>query len=558
MKEYKFSIALVTLNHLGRNLYRSFNTILGEAISNSWDADATEVNIKIDRENNSLLIYDNGIGMTDQDFREKFLEVGYRRREEGRPSSKRKHPFIGGKGIGKLALLSCSKRLSILSKADGEEIIGGVIDNASLDQAIKGGQNVEKYTLPSATEEFISKYRDLLGEHGTLLLFEELNDGIKHRIPYIRTQIALYFRFALIDPEFKIKVNDKEIGVQDLSPLASKTEFVWKTKDLKDPYVDTLKNLKADPLNFAEDSGISLFKGFIASVEKPSHLKIKEVSDERVSIDLFVNGRLRERDILKRIGGSSSARIPANYLYGQIHCDQLDDGGSQDRFTSSREGVLEGDPIMEKLTQELQPVLEKIMDDWDGLRRRHREEGDSENKAITLKERKALDLFNILSKDYDSIAEKQVKEWLSDIQQDAQYNLESYGDCFIAENLMRSYLRKQGREKDSEVEKSAKGHRKRAEEDAKDLSLPYSCRLEAESNLSYLGVSELLRLALRPSDQSKDSSSEQSEIFSFGVFKHIRNAVAHTCRLTPEAKEELTNQVIEIKDKLREKLKELE
>jgi hypothetical protein len=29
--------------HLGRNLYRSFITVIGEAISNSWDADAENV-----------------------------------------------------------------------------------------------------------------------------------------------------------------------------------------------------------------------------------------------------------------------------------------------------------------------------------------------------------------------------------------------------------------------------------------------------------------------------------------------------------------------------------
>ncbi len=40
--------------------------------------------------------------------------------------------------------------------------------------------------------------------------------------------------------------------------------------------------------------------GFIASVEKPRDLKIM-TTDERVGIDLFVNGRLRERDILKHI-----------------------------------------------------------------------------------------------------------------------------------------------------------------------------------------------------------------------------------------------------------------
>lgn len=38
--QFTFNISLAVLNSLGRNLYRNFITILGEAISNSWDADA--------------------------------------------------------------------------------------------------------------------------------------------------------------------------------------------------------------------------------------------------------------------------------------------------------------------------------------------------------------------------------------------------------------------------------------------------------------------------------------------------------------------------------------
>jgi len=41
--KFTFEISLSVLNHLGRNLYRSFATVLGEAISNSWDADAKKV-----------------------------------------------------------------------------------------------------------------------------------------------------------------------------------------------------------------------------------------------------------------------------------------------------------------------------------------------------------------------------------------------------------------------------------------------------------------------------------------------------------------------------------
>ena len=44
---FNFNISLSVLNHLGRNLYRSFITVIGEAISNSWDADANNVYITI-------------------------------------------------------------------------------------------------------------------------------------------------------------------------------------------------------------------------------------------------------------------------------------------------------------------------------------------------------------------------------------------------------------------------------------------------------------------------------------------------------------------------------
>ena len=60
---FTFNISLSVLNHLGRNLYRNFITVLGEAISNSWDADAKNVWIHIDKETDSLIIKDDGVGM---------------------------------------------------------------------------------------------------------------------------------------------------------------------------------------------------------------------------------------------------------------------------------------------------------------------------------------------------------------------------------------------------------------------------------------------------------------------------------------------------------------
>ena len=101
-EHFSFEISLSILNHLGRNLYRSFMTVLGEAISNSWDADAENVWIFINKKNNSFIIKDDGDGMSADDFRNKFLKIGYSKRKEGSISSTKGRPFIGRKGIGKL------------------------------------------------------------------------------------------------------------------------------------------------------------------------------------------------------------------------------------------------------------------------------------------------------------------------------------------------------------------------------------------------------------------------------------------------------------------------
>ena len=131
-----------------------------------------------------------------------------------------------------------------------------------------------------------------------------------------------------------------------------------------------------------------MINGFIASVDKPSNLKIRG-TDEKISVDLFVNGRLREKDLLKHI---PSTRIVESYLYGQIHFNELDD--NVDRFTSSREGVISDDPTFQKLLSELKDdILKIIIEDWDIWRVEEGREGDSENTRMTKKERKSKELY---------------------------------------------------------------------------------------------------------------------------------------------------------------------
>ncbi len=181
MDNFTFNISLSVLNHLGRNLYRNFITVLGEAISNSWDADATNVWIYIDRENNHLIIKDNGDGMTSDDFQNKFLKIGYSKRKDGADKTSLQRPFIGRKGIGKLALLSCAKRIHILSKTADSDFVGGIIDNSGLDNAIHDDLTPQQYPLETIDTELFGNHLEGF-EKGTIIYFESINDGIKNRI----------------------------------------------------------------------------------------------------------------------------------------------------------------------------------------------------------------------------------------------------------------------------------------------------------------------------------------------------------------------------------------
>ena len=330
-EKFNFNISLSVLNHLGRNLYRNVITVIGEAISNSWDADAKNVWIEIDRDNDSMCILDDGIGMDPNDFQNKFLKIGYTKRKNNNYKSALGRPFIGRKGIGKLALLSCAQRIHIASKTAGTPVIGGIIDNSGLDKAITDDLNSQEYKLDDLESTFEVEMSKI--SHGTLIFFDKVNNGIFNTVEYIKKAIALYFRFSLLDKEFNIYVNDALIDESILSEFADGTQFLWTINGMSDPFIASMNNLQE---NVKIESKMNI-RGYIATVEKPSYLKVRG-TQEKVTLDLFVNGRLRERDILRHI---PTSRIVENYVYGQIHFDELDQGGNKDVFTSSREGVLE-------------------------------------------------------------------------------------------------------------------------------------------------------------------------------------------------------------------------
>jgi hypothetical protein len=508
-------------------------TVLGEAISNSWDADAENVWIYVDRSRGSLVVKDDGNGMDADDFRTKFLKIGYSKRKDGSISAK-KRPYIGRKGIGKIALLSCAKRISIVTrKSEDTEYVGGVIDNSDLDKAIQDDLASDQYQLGEVNEILFRTYMQGHGR-GTIIYFEDISEGVRNSIDHLRRLIALYFRFSLVDKSFKIHLEDKLITLDDLDELAKKTEFLWNINGFDDPYIaeklvpPTLKERRVLSVDGAP-------KGFIASVRKPSDLKVF-TTEEKAGVDLFVNGRLRERDILRHI---PTARVYENYLYGQIHFDELDDE-AKDRFTSSREGVVADDPKFTALLKVLRDkILRKIAEEWDVWRLKHKEEGDAENERISLRERRSKSLYDVVSEDYalprESAHRKKVDSWVDALAEDAPFNFSSYAECFISENLLRKYIDDKSISLTSEAEKERDIWKQKESDNKNKANISIEIR-QLSNDLSYLSMDHLANLVDKVQDRNKEAGLSRDAT----EYKPMRDALAHTALLTDLAKKRLT------------------
>ena len=531
---FTFEISLSVLNHLGRSLYRSFATVIGEAISNSWDADARNVHIEIGDDKKSFLITDDGRGMTAQDFQDKFLTIGYSKRKKNSSTSPKGRPFIGRKGIGKLAQLSCADRITGLSRVKGGACVGGIIDNAELDEAITDDVKAGEYPLGSlkqaARKEFTREHRQ-----GTTIRFAGLKDGITHSLESLAATIALYFRFSLLDKNFSIYLDGEKITHEHLKPLAKKTEFLWEIGDAKDPYVSMIKRLfRKDPAAHERKAlGRPHLTGFIASVKKPRDLSIVGTG-ERVGIDLFVNGRVRERDILKHI---PTARVAESYLYGQIHFNALDD--AKDRFTSSREGIVADDEKYADFLEKLRETILKVVEDWDRWRVKHREEGDPENSRLSKKERASRGLFGVVADEFElpkgSKNQEQTGEWVDELMADAVYNFESYADCFLAENLVRKLIREIKQPLSSEAKKEADRWRRIESENKAKANLSIPIR-SVDEDVSYLSMGDLANMVDKK-DVNKDACLPRDA----QEYRPVRDAVAHTSLITDKAKKRLAS-----------------
>ena len=120
-----FEVDARTVINLGRDSIKDNVTALIELVKNSYDADATVVEVEVMTAAASpyVRIADNGVGMTESELDRSWLRIGYSQKTKSK-RSKRGRRKTGEKGIGRLSADRLGASLRLRSRARGETVVG--------------------------------------------------------------------------------------------------------------------------------------------------------------------------------------------------------------------------------------------------------------------------------------------------------------------------------------------------------------------------------------------------------------------------------------------------
>jgi hypothetical protein len=136
--------ALRILDELSRGTYVSYSRALKELLSNAWDAAATEVQIKIADDLSEITILDNGVGMSEDDIRDRFLRIGGSGSAGQHTQGKRR--LIGHKGIGALSVIPICREVRVLTTKKGSpERVEAVLDMHRILEVAKHEEDLETH-----------------------------------------------------------------------------------------------------------------------------------------------------------------------------------------------------------------------------------------------------------------------------------------------------------------------------------------------------------------------------------------------------------------------------
>lgn len=320
-----------TIEHLGVSLYSQLPSVLSELISNSWDADASQVEIdfrtlEIDKE---IIVKDDGHGMSFDELNDNYLVIGRNRRKSAPARTPKGRKPIGKKGLGKLSVFGICNLVIIRS------IKAGLVNQFSLDlDAIKNSRS-------SIYQPVIIEHDVVTSEaNGTKITLK----GVRRKSPFKLddTRISISKKFTVLDKleliflengNFPIRVENED------KFLGMKKQFLW------DFPVDTYGKTYA----YWQD-----VTGQIITLETP----IKDT--EMRGIYLTSRGKIVNSASFFGLRDTDQFH---NYVTGYLHIDFIDDVPN-DLISTDRHSLNWEHDETKALQAYLHEIIKGIGRDW--------------------------------------------------------------------------------------------------------------------------------------------------------------------------------------------------
>ena len=318
--------------------------------------------------NSILQVRDDGTGMTTNSLQNRFLNLGYTKREDPTYSIKYNRPIIGSRGIGKISILTLANQISIVTKTKETETVGITIDRNKLDQAIRNDATPNEFSINNLDQFLVYGLKSSF-EQGTIIQFSGIDTATRNRIEDLGKIIVQTCQYALNEEKFKIYLNGRQVTINELDNLLRNSQFCWVINN----FSDNITKSFSEEMQFRLNTEFN-YNGFIATVTKPKHRTlsvIEGIRNYQATIDLFNNGHLSEKDIIRHI---PSHRLFENYAYGHIHFDNI--GISKiDSNSIDQKKIMEYDPNFLNLLYDLKyNILKKIIPHWSSARRKLKKE----------------------------------------------------------------------------------------------------------------------------------------------------------------------------------------
>lgn len=331
-----------TIEHLGVKMYSQLPNAIAELVANSYDAEALNVHIVLTDtvEEKSIIITDDGVGMSFDEINDNFLRIGRKRREEDKgmsPNGLRK--VAGRKGLGKLAFFGIGDTIRIITKSKGECVEFSMNWNDILHSPTNNYE--PKFQLSECDPK----------ESGTIIILSDLKRKTGFNVNELAGSISRLFNCFSDDFAVDISLNGaKPVKINEkLRYSTIEAQFKWEIPDFL-PEKDNC---------FSRNS----INGQLFATEKPLKPGLR-------GITLYAHGRMVNAPEFFGVGESSHFY---SYLTGWLNVDFVDEQ-EDDIISTDRQSLSWDLPITVELQNNLRQLLSIIERDWRNKRKKNRTE----------------------------------------------------------------------------------------------------------------------------------------------------------------------------------------